>query len=75
MKVYVPILIAQGTYEFDVPDTIKDKPTTLSQAIDFIKENKTYPTSISINTVQPNFDAARLTPEIHRNYDKSNGTN
>ena len=65
MKIYVPILTVQGTITFDVPDGL-----TPNQALEYIKTNKPSPENTAIDTITPNFDAARLTPEIHRNYDK-----
>jgi len=67
MKIYVPILLAQGTYTYEVPDGFN-----VNEALNHIKENNLGPVHCRIDTCKPNFDAARLTPEIHRNYDKGN---
>lgn len=65
MKLYTPILSAQGTFEFDVPDGLNK-----DQAIQWVKDNTPVP-RVVFEEVKPNFDAARLTQEIHRNYEKS----
>lgn len=64
MKVYVPVLRCNGTFVFTVPDGL-----TKDQAVQWIKDNKPSPET-KVEQLQPNFDAARLTEEIHRNYEK-----
>jgi hypothetical protein len=69
MKIYVPVLVAHGTLTFEVPDGLN-----LNQALEYIKTNTLSPEKTEVEYLSPNFDAARTTPEIHRNYDKSTNT-
>lgn len=64
MKVYIPILRAVGTVVYDIPDE-----EDLNKALQRIKSEEIQPTEVNIDSLQPNFDAARTTPEIHRKYD------
>lgn len=64
MRVYVPIIAVIGHMEFDV-----EGEDRLPQAVQSIKDNKLEPTNLVLESYRPNYDAARATPEVERQYD------
>lgn len=50
--------------EFDV-----EGEDRLPQAVQSIKDNKLEPTNLVLESYRPNYDAARATPEVQRQYD------